>query len=92
VEGGTLAEWDTRLQPNGPYTLRVVVFDQANASREGQTTIVINNPMPIATPLEPAPDMPPPPSEPEGIPIPPPEPGAPASPSEGSTEASLPGG
>ncbi len=49
VEGGVLAEWDTRQQPNGPYTLRVVVSDQMGGTYEGRTTIVINNPTPSPT-------------------------------------------
>ena len=49
VEGGPLAEWDTREQPNGPYTLRVVVFDQAGGSYEGKTTVIVNNQMPTPT-------------------------------------------
>jgi hypothetical protein len=50
VEGGPLAEWDTREQPNGPYTLRVVVFDQAGGAYEGRVTILVDNPP--ATPTE----------------------------------------
>lgn len=49
VEGGPLAEWDTREQPNGPYTLRVVVFDQAGGAYEGRVTILIDNPPPTPT-------------------------------------------
>jgi 1A family penicillin-binding protein len=49
VEGGVLAQWDTRQQPNGPYTLRVVVFDRAGRTYEGRSVIVINNPLPSAT-------------------------------------------
>jgi 1A family penicillin-binding protein len=49
VEGGPLAEWDTREQPNGPYTLRVVVFDQMGGSYEGKTIIIVNNQMPTPT-------------------------------------------
>jgi hypothetical protein len=50
IEGGPLAEWDTRQQPNGPYTLRVVVFDQAGGAYEGRVTILVDNPP--ATPTE----------------------------------------
>jgi 1A family penicillin-binding protein len=94
VDGGTLAEWDTRQLPNGPYVLRVVVFDQTNASHEGQTAIVINNPVPTtpSSALEPVPDLPPPPSEPGEITIPSPEPDAPAPPAEMPTEIPLPAG
>jgi 1A family penicillin-binding protein len=49
VEGGPLAQWDTREQPNGPYTLRVVVFDQAGGAYEGRVTILIDNPPPTPT-------------------------------------------
>ena len=49
VEGGPLAEWDTRQQPNGPYTLRVVVFDQTGGAYEGRVVILINNPVPTPT-------------------------------------------
>ena len=49
VEGGILAQWDTRQQPNGPYTLRVIVFDQAGRTYEGRSVIVINNPKPTIT-------------------------------------------
>jgi 1A family penicillin-binding protein len=51
IEGGPLAEWDTRQQPNGPYTMRVVVFDKSGDNLEGRVGIVVNNPMPTATPL-----------------------------------------
>jgi 1A family penicillin-binding protein len=46
VEGGPLAVWDTREQPNGPYTLRVVVFDQTGGAYEGRVVVLINNPIP----------------------------------------------
>ncbi len=49
VEGGPLAEWDTRQQPNGPYTLRVVVFDQTGGAYEGRVTVLIDNPPPTPT-------------------------------------------
>jgi 1A family penicillin-binding protein len=49
VEGGALAEWDTREQPNGPYTLRVVVFDQTGGAYEGRVNILIDNPAPTPT-------------------------------------------
>jgi 1A family penicillin-binding protein len=50
VEGGPLAEWDTRQQPNGPYTLRLVVFDQAGGAYEGRVAVLVDNPP--ATPTE----------------------------------------
>jgi 1A family penicillin-binding protein len=49
VEGGKLADWDTREQPNGPYTLRVMVFDQSGGAYEGQVHILIDNPPPTPT-------------------------------------------
>ncbi len=53
IEGGTLAVWDTRQLPNGPYTLRVVVFDRFGGQYEGRSVVVINNPLPEATPFLP---------------------------------------
>jgi membrane peptidoglycan carboxypeptidase len=61
VEGGPLAEWDTRQEPNGPYTLRVVVFDQAGGSYEGRVAVLVDNPLPTPTDtptLRPATDTP----------------------------------
>ncbi|UCC87737.1 MAG: penicillin-binding protein 1C [Anaerolineales bacterium] len=49
VEGGPLADWDTRQEPNGPYTLRVVVFDQGGGSYEGRVTVLVDNPLPTPT-------------------------------------------
>jgi 1A family penicillin-binding protein len=49
VEGGRLVEWDTRAQPNGPYTLRLVVFDRSGGQQEARAAVVVNNPLP-ATP------------------------------------------
>jgi len=46
VEGGQLATWDTRDQPNGPYTLRLVVYDQAGSVYEDRVNIIIDNEMP----------------------------------------------
>lgn len=46
VEGGRLAEWDSRQQPNGPYTLRVVVFDRSGGRQEASTSVVVNNVIP----------------------------------------------
>ncbi|MCS7259433.1 MAG: penicillin-binding protein 1C [Anaerolineae bacterium] len=50
VEGGVLAEWDTRPHPNGPYTLRVVVYDHYGGRYEGRSTVVVDNPLSEATP------------------------------------------
>jgi len=49
VEGGPLAEWDTLDQPNGPYTLRVVVFDQLGGAYEGRVVVLVDNPIPTPT-------------------------------------------
>ncbi|GAB4536232.1 MAG: PBP1A family penicillin-binding protein [Anaerolineae bacterium] len=49
VEGGPLAEWDTRDQPNGPYTLRLLVFDQSGGVYEGRVVILVDNPLPMPT-------------------------------------------
>jgi membrane peptidoglycan carboxypeptidase len=60
VEGGPLAVWDTRSQPNGPYTLRVMVFDRAGRNYEGRVIVVVNNRLPTsgAAPLVPLTDTP----------------------------------
>jgi 1A family penicillin-binding protein len=49
MEGGPLAQWDTRQVPNGPYSLRVVVSDQAGNDYEGRVTILVDNPLPSPT-------------------------------------------
>jgi 1A family penicillin-binding protein len=49
MEGGPLAQWDTRRVPNGPYSLRVVVSDQAGRDYEGRVTILVDNPLPSPT-------------------------------------------
>jgi hypothetical protein len=88
VEGGGLAEWDTREQPNGPYTLRVMVFDRNGGAYEGRVNILIDNlapaPTEAATP-QPATDTPslppvtdtPTPEAPTGTPVLEPSPGTP---------------
>ncbi len=58
VEGGILTEWDTRLYPNGPYTLRVVVFDRDGGRYEGRSTVVVNNPPSEITPTWPWEELP----------------------------------
>ncbi|PWH17133.1 MAG: hypothetical protein DDG58_08385, partial [Ardenticatenia bacterium] len=50
VEGGILAEWDTRPHPNGPYTLRVVVFNRHGGRYEGRSTVVVDNLLPEVAP------------------------------------------
>ena len=54
MEGGPLADWDTRQQSNGPYTLRLVVTDQAGTASEGLVAIVVNNATPAGAPSPPA--------------------------------------
>ncbi len=49
VESGMLAIWDVRSLANGPYTLRVVVFDAAGHSVEARTWINVENALPPAT-------------------------------------------
>ncbi|MGQ9785832.1 MAG: penicillin-binding protein 1C, partial [Anaerolineae bacterium] len=53
VEGGVLTNWDTRPYPNGPYTLRVVVFDRDGGRYEGRAMVVLNNPLSEITPTWP---------------------------------------
>jgi membrane peptidoglycan carboxypeptidase len=50
VESGMLAIWDVRFLANGPYTLRVVVFDSAGHSVEARTWVNLQNALPTATP------------------------------------------
>ena len=52
VEYGLLAEWDTRPLPNGLYTLRLLVFDEANMAHEARTIVLVDNP--LAPPAMPA--------------------------------------
>ncbi len=49
VESGMLATWDVRSLANGPYTLRVVVFDSAGHSVEARTWVNVENALPTAT-------------------------------------------
>ena len=49
VESGLLAAWDVRSLANGPYTLRVVVFDTAGHSVEARTWVNVENALPTAT-------------------------------------------
>ncbi len=48
VEQGVLGVFDTTQVENGPYTLRLVVFDQSGGSIESRTRVLVDNP--IATP------------------------------------------
>ena len=74
VEGGVLTEWDTRPYPNGPYTLRVVVFDRAGGRYEGRATVVVDNPLPEITPTWPWEEIPTPPPWPSEVLLPEPMP------------------
>ena len=63
VEGGVLEVFDTTEFPNGPYTLRLVVYDQSGGGLESRVRILIDNP-PTPTPTEtPAPALTPMPTE-----------------------------
>ena len=44
VENGLLVEWDTRPLPNGLYTLRLLVFDEANRRQEARVMVLVDNP------------------------------------------------
>jgi hypothetical protein len=49
VEGGLLGVFDTTQLDNGPYTLRLVVYDQTGGGLEARVRILIDNP-PTPTP------------------------------------------
>ena len=49
VDSGMLAVWDVRSLANGPYTLRVVVFDAAGHSAEARTWVNVENTLPTPT-------------------------------------------
>lgn len=52
VEGGPLATVDTRQVDNGPYTIRLLVFDRNGGSLESRVLLVVDNdptPTPTAT-------------------------------------------
>lgn len=53
VEGGVLATFDTTEFENGPYTLRLIVYDQLGGGLESRVRILIDNPpTPTPTPTE----------------------------------------
>jgi 1A family penicillin-binding protein len=53
VEGGVLATFDTTEFENGPYTLRLIVYDQSGGGLESRVRILIDNPpTPTPTPTE----------------------------------------
>ncbi len=49
VEQGVLGVFDTTEVENGPYTLRLVVFDQNGGAAEARTRVLVDNPLPTAT-------------------------------------------
>ncbi|MBE7550990.1 MAG: penicillin-binding protein 1C [Anaerolineales bacterium] len=62
VEQGVLGTLDTTQVENGPYTLRLVVFDQSGGAFDGKVRVLVDNaatstPAPTDTPL-PVPDTP----------------------------------
>ena len=50
VEKGVLGVFDTTRAENGPYTLRLVVFDRNGGSAESRVRVLVDNPA-TATPL-----------------------------------------
>lgn len=70
VRQGLLASLDTTQLPNGPHTLRLIVFDQMGGFTEAQTLLMIDNPpeaISIRTPVTtPPPTMTP--TVPAGLP------------------------
>ncbi|GEM_PF-61556 len=50
VEKGALATFDTTKVPNGPYTLRLTVFNQSGNMQEKLVRVLVNNELPTATP------------------------------------------
>jgi len=55
VIDGVLGEWDTTGLAEGPYTLRLVVRDQAGVEQEARIRLFIVPPTPTALPVEPTP-------------------------------------
>lgn len=49
VENGLLGTFDSTQLENGPYTVRVVVFNQYNDSREARVRLLVNNALPTPT-------------------------------------------
>lgn len=50
VEQGLLAEFDTTQVENGPYTLRLLVFDQTGGATEARVHVLVDNPVSVPTP------------------------------------------
>jgi len=55
VIDGVLGQWDTTALAEGPYTVRLVVRDQAGIESETRVRLFIVPPTPTAPPLEPTP-------------------------------------
>jgi membrane peptidoglycan carboxypeptidase len=49
VEQGVLGVFDTTQVENGPYTLRLVVFDRSGGAVEARTRVLVDNPVPTPT-------------------------------------------
>ncbi len=80
VEQGVLGTLDTTQVENGPYTIRLVVFDQTGGAVEGRVHVLVDNPAtPVPTPTGtslPVTDIPtaiPTVEPPSATPIPPPD-------------------
>ena len=57
VEQGVLGVFDTTQVENGPYTLRLVVFDQSGGAFDAKVRVLVDNlstatPLPTETPTE----------------------------------------
>jgi hypothetical protein len=50
VEQGVLGVFDTTQVANGPYTLRLVVFDQSGGAIESKVRVLVDNPIAPPTP------------------------------------------
>lgn len=51
VEEGVLGVFDTTKVENGPYTLRLVVFDRTGGAIEARVRVLVDNPIATVTPL-----------------------------------------
>lgn len=49
IEQGVLGVFDTTKVENGPYTLRLVVFDKTGGASEARTRVLVDNPPATAT-------------------------------------------
>lgn len=50
VEQGVLGVFDTAQVENGPFTLRLVVFDQSGGATEARVRVLVDNPVATPTP------------------------------------------